>query len=313
MERKKIEISGGKLGAHIATKAMQSISGQTYTIDGNLGDGAYSDVFSVRRSGDGEVCAFKRFKRESSDLGLGVLREISILQILRDSHKGLINLLDTILLDDDEQTFGVVVPRYQTDLHSAIKNDAIPAAKRKSLSFSLAETVYFLHSNGIIHRDIKPENILLDADMVPVLADYTLAKVFTGSCTGSTHTPRVGTATYRAPEVVSKSDYGLAVDIWSLGIVFFELFTNELVDIADDASMLAFVASKIPTFTQNKLGDMVTGMLSINPGNRLTAKAILNAPFFNGCVRKLRSPEGDHENGCPGLRECNWLLCTVGS
>jgi serine/threonine protein kinase len=180
MERKKIEISGGKLGAHIATKAMQSISGQTYTIDGNLGDGAYSDVFSVRRS-DGEVCAFKRFKRESSDLGLGVLREISILQILRDSHKGLINLLDTILLDDDEQTFGVVVPRYQTDLHSAIKNDAIPAATRKSLSFSLAETVHFLHSNGIIHRDIKPENILLDADMVPVLADYTLAKVFTVS------------------------------------------------------------------------------------------------------------------------------------
>jgi fused-like protein len=281
MERKKIEISAGKLGGHIATKAMQSISGQIYTIDGNLGDGAYSDVFSVRRS-DGEVCAFKRFKRESPDLGLGVLREISILQILRDSHKGLINLLDTILLDDDEQTFGVVVPRYQTDLHSAIKNNAIPAATRKSLSFSLAETVYFLHSNDIIHRDIKPENILLDADMVPVLADYTLAKVFTGSCTGSTHTPRVGTATYRAPEVVSKSDYGLAVDIWSLGIVFFELFTNELVDIADDTSMLAFVASKIPMFTQNKLGDMVTGMLSINPGNRLTAKAILNAPFFNG-------------------------------
>jgi serine/threonine protein kinase len=278
--KRKLNIDRKTLGAgHITAKEMQSISGQIYTIDSTLGEGAYSDVFSVR-CGDDKTFAFKRFKREGSDLELGVLREISVLQILKNSHGGLINLLDTILLDDDEQTFGVIVPKYSTDLHTAIKDNTIPVAKRRPISLKLAETVHFLHSNNIIHRDIKPENILLDANMVPVLADYTLAKVFTGPCTGRTHTPSVGTTTYRAPEVVAKSDYGMTVDIWSLGIVFLELFTNELVDIADDVSMLAFVASKIPMFTQNKLGDMVTGMLSINPEPRLTAKEVLSAPFF---------------------------------
>ena len=258
---------------------MESISGHIYTINTPIGSGTHSDVFSVSRA-DGQDFAFKRFKNPSRELGLGVLRELSILTILKDSHPGVVHLKDIIFLNDDQRMFGVILPKYSVDLHTAIQEGKIRLADRTSIAFRLSETVCFLHEQYVIHRDIKPENILLNDDWSPVLADYSLAKIFTGKCQEDTHTPGAGTSTYRAPEVISHQDYGLASDVWSLGVVFFELFTDSIPDMEDDASMFQFVSSKIPAFAQNRLGEMVRGMLSTDPHTRWSADRVLTSSFF---------------------------------
>ena len=89
----------------------------------------------------------------------------------------------------------------------------------------------YAHDQGVIHRDIKPENILLDTSGKIKIADFGLAKM-TGNEHGGTltHTRQVmGTLNYMAPEQRERpTEVDHRVDIYSLGVVIYELLTGEL-------------------------------------------------------------------------------------
>lgn len=261
---------------------MQSISGRIYEQGEKIGFGTFGTVYSVCRD-DGQTFAFKKFQRTSCDLDLGAIREISILKIFQDSSSdtGIMKLEDIIVLDDDDQTFGIIMKKYTLDLHDAFKRKMLTRKDRRRIAIKILGAVVFLHDNGVIHRDIKPENILLDEDMNPVLADFTLSKIFRGVCRKGTHTGKIATATYRAPEVVAKKPYGMPADAWSLGVVLFELFTGKQLTAQKDKEALDFLSRQIPKFRRGSLGDMVKGLLILNPEERWTPRQALESENFN--------------------------------
>src|ERR1039457_710381 len=97
---------------------------------------------------------------------------------------------------------------------------------------SICEALQFAHQQGIVHRDIKPENILLDKQGRVKIADFGIAKLLNAdgrvqSLTGEQQV--VGTPHYVAPEQVEKpSVVDHRADIFSLGVVFYEMLTGEL-------------------------------------------------------------------------------------
>ena len=94
----------------------------------------------------------------------------------------------------------------------------------------ICEALQFAHDHGVLHRDIKPENILLDTTGTPKLADFGIAKLADDKNSGLTLSgAALGTVSYMAPEQIEKpATVDHRADIYSLGVVFYEMLTGEL-------------------------------------------------------------------------------------
>ncbi len=97
---------------------------------------------------------------------------------------------------------------------------------------AICDALQYAHQQGIVHRDIKPENILLDKQGRVKIADFGIAKILRAGSEGATLTQGrgvVGTPHYMAPEQVEKpGSVDHRADIYSLGVVFYEMLTGEL-------------------------------------------------------------------------------------
>ncbi len=93
----------------------------------------------------------------------------------------------------------------------------------------IVSAVHYAHQQGIVHRDIKPSNVLLTADDEPILADFGLALALGGDATRSL-AGRIGTLDYMSPEQATGAQHEVdqRTDLWSLGVVLYELLTGEL-------------------------------------------------------------------------------------
>ncbi|HTK82605.1 MAG TPA: protein kinase [Bacteroidota bacterium] len=105
--------------------------------------------------------------------------------------------------------------------------EGIPARQALDWTIQIAQGLKAAHDKSIIHRDIKPENIMLTKDEQPKIMDFGIAKLKSGS--GFTKTGMsLGTLSYMSPEQAQGVPADLRTDIWSLGVVLYEMLTTDL-------------------------------------------------------------------------------------
>lgn len=125
----------------------------------------------------------------------------------------------------------------------------------------------YLHSQCIVHRDLKPENLLVTHDDVLKIADFGWCAVST-----VTRTTFCGTLDYLAPEMIQGKGHNHTLDIWSLGVLLYEMLvgrppfqsTNHLTLIA---KILA-TELKFPTSVPSAVRDLVKRLLQHEPSSR---------------------------------------------
>ena len=167
------------------------------------------------------------------------------------------------------------------------KNEAVV----KRVIRQILQAVSYIHQRGFIHRDIKLNNIYIMnddlTDPTVVVADLGLA-----SRVGDHGDQEVvGTPVFIAPEVYEGKTYGTAIDIWSVGIVFFALLTGySPFPSAEDDVMKWLVLHRDITYPDNIFGryspeclDLLRKMLTRDPECRIKASDALNHPWFTNC------------------------------
>ena len=119
-----------------------------------------------------------------------------------------------------------------TDLRHVIRAGGLSPKEALALIPQICEALQFAHEEGIVHRDIKPENILIDKKGRVKISDFGLAKLLDKPATANTLTAAghtMGTPHYMAPEQIEHpGQVDHRADIYSLGVVFYEMLTGEL-------------------------------------------------------------------------------------
>ena len=149
----------------------------------------------------------------------------------------------------------------------------------------IAGALDYAHRQGIIHRDIKPDNVLLDREGHALLADFGIVKLIESAPVGSTLTATgglVGTPAYMSPEQAQGTPIDHRSDIYSLGIVVYEMLTGRQPFTADTPMQVVFkhitepvplVRSAMPALPP-ELDDVMRRVLAKDPVNRyMTAQA----------------------------------------
>jgi serine/threonine protein kinase/Tol biopolymer transport system component len=125
------------------------------------------------------------------------------------------------------------------DLSARISRGPIPVAEAVRLASEVATGLETAHENGVIHRDLKPANIRLTADGRAKVLDFGLAKAAESTGSGDiSHSPTMtsagtvagmilGTASYMSPEQAAGQPIDRRCDIWSFGVVFFEMLSGK--------------------------------------------------------------------------------------
>ncbi|MGQ0657812.1 MAG: protein kinase domain-containing protein [Chromatiales bacterium] len=141
------------------------------------------------------------------------------------THPNIVAILDAGV---EEQCY--IVMEYVeggTTLKPCCKPDALlPIEKVVEIVFKCAKALDYAHRQGIIHRDIKPSNILLTPDLDVKIGDFSIAYITKLDATGTMPLGLVGSPLYLSPEQINEDALTAQTDIFSLGIIMFELLTG---------------------------------------------------------------------------------------
>ena len=214
-------------------------------------------------------------------------RERDILSSL--DNKGVIRLLDHY---EDSEYLVLVLPYAEGGdlLDRLTELQLVDESEIRDMFIQLVKAVEYIHSRGIVHRDIKPENILLKSKLSLgqlAISDFAFAT----RCSDESLTDVLGTLRYVAPEIILRKPYGKAVDLWSLGVTLFVVFSGTFPFNHTDQKMLCRLIvsgafsfnssqSELWKYVSKEAKDLIRNLLVVDPEERYTIEDIMKHPWI---------------------------------
>lgn len=254
-----------------------------------VGKGAFGTVFLAKNEEDGKMYAIKSMDKKQIDRStkmkelfrteLGIMNKIN--------HPNCMHLFD--FLESTNNYYLIMQFCNNGDLEEYMKKKHITFFKEPEALFFLKQIMLGfeeLHSHKIMHRDFKLPNLFMNDDTL-LIGDFGLAK--SGHDLAQTN---VGTPLTKAPELsLSQGSYTSKADLWSIGVVFYQMLFGDYPFMANSEPQLLEVIKrnaghnlKLPRHINNvsqNAEDLIRGLLTIDPRERLDWNGFFNHPIFS--------------------------------
>jgi len=220
----------------LATASLAAL-GQRYDILGEAGHGSMGNVYKARDRETGETVALKLLKPEiASDQAMMDRFKNELLFARKITHKNVCRVHEFNRIGGIAYTSMEFVEG--ESLRSVLTRfGGLPPRKAISVAQQICSGLKEAHAQGIVHRDLKPENVMIDGQGNVKIMDFGIARSMESltRLTGS----MVGTPAYMAPEQVAGKSVDYRTDIYSLGLMLYEMFTGSQAFQADTAVAVA--------------------------------------------------------------------------
>jgi serine/threonine-protein kinase len=231
-----------------------------YQILDEIGKGAMGVVYLAKDPLIGRLVALKTFRMaDASDQELAESRERFIREAQSAgilSHPNIVTIHDVVESSEEGTSFIAMEFVRGTDLRELLRRDEpFDLATVSDIVWQVAEALEYAHSKGVVHRDIKPANILLTGDGRVKITDFGIARLNTSNLTHAGQL--LGTPNYMAPEQIQGKDVDQRADIFSLGVVIYEMLTRQKPFRGDNLTMVTHrIVHEAPTPLEDYLGEV---------------------------------------------------------
>jgi eukaryotic-like serine/threonine-protein kinase len=205
----------------------QPLINRRYQITALLGKGAMGQVYLATDEQTQQPVALKVIAQSltlDADLVERFRREGEALRQLR--HRNIVAFVEMF----DYQGHQIIAMEYVSggNLHALIQKGELPLPRIREIALDVCDALICAHRLNIIHRDIKPKNILLTDTGIPKLADFGVARLMEATTQLTSTSTMVGTPPYMSPEAWEGQPLDAQADVWSLGVMLFEMLTGEV-------------------------------------------------------------------------------------
>ena len=200
-----------------------------YRVKSELGRGGMGAVYLAEQPGLGREVAIKELIQSAAADPVALKRFLQEAQVMaRTSHPNLVQVHDLELMG----TANYIVLEFVRgkSLRDRLNHGSIPLPQVFAIMHGCLQALDYAHKHAIVHRDMKPENVLLSDEGMVKVADFGIARLTDDSGVGGTATKTgttVGTPQYMSPEQVASSKVDGRSDLYSAGIMFYELVVGQ--------------------------------------------------------------------------------------
>lgn len=235
-----------------------------------LGNGGMADVYEAEDQQLGRRVAIKVLPAEFARDPKAVLRfEKEVRAAASLNHANIVTIFEV----DHARGLHFCAMRLLTggDLRARIDKGLNPA-QALEITREIASAFAHAHGVGFVHRDVKPENILFDEQGRAILTDFGIAKAMTSDLKMTATGVSIGTPRYISPEQARGQTVDGRADIYSLGVILYEMLTGKLPYLAEDSLALIFmhVTEPIPRLPAalSRFQGLIDALMAKDPAQR---------------------------------------------
>ncbi len=266
-----------------------------YDIQKVVGQGSYGRAILCKRKNDSKLCIIKQISLGKLSRHEAKMTEQEAALLHKLQHPNIVAFWESFVANSNlhivmEYADGGDLENYIKSYMRTARGREMPEAQVLNIFVQLCLAIKHIHDRKILHRDLKCQNVFMTSSGICKLGDFGVSRVLRS--TAELAATQIGTPYYMSPEIMNNQKYNSKTDIWSLGIILYELVCLRLPFQGNSMKQLCYNiinASPAPPSTSfsKDMRDLVRDILAKDPRKRPSVNNVLARPIIKDRIKNF--------------------------